>query len=58
MPLRNKSNSPATVVADRSPTGTPGAPLSLVDERPPTSLELVRQLEGLVRELFEIRAKM
>jgi hypothetical protein len=24
------------------------------DDRPPTSLELLRQLEGVVRELFEI----
>jgi hypothetical protein len=58
MPLRNKSNRPTSVVADCSPTGTPGAPLSLVDDRPPTSLELVRQLEELVRELFEIRGRM
>jgi hypothetical protein len=58
MSLRNKSNRPASVVVDRSPTGVPGAPLSLVDERPPTSLELVRQLEDLVRELFEIRGRM
>jgi hypothetical protein len=57
MSLRNKSNNPATVAVELSPSGLVGAPLFLVDERPPTSLELLRQLEGVVRELFEISAR-
>jgi len=47
---------PHAPAADRSSTGTPGAPLFPAGERPPTSLELLRQLEGFVRELFEISA--
>jgi hypothetical protein len=57
MPLRNKSNNPTGVAVERPFTGPPVSPTSFVDERPPTSLELLRQLEGLVREMFEISAR-
>jgi hypothetical protein len=54
MPLRNRSNTTTVVTVERSSTGKSGAPLLPVDERPPTSLELLRQLEVFVRENFEI----
>jgi hypothetical protein len=55
--LRNGSDSPAANTVDGSSTGITGPPLVPLDERPPTSLELLRQLEDIVRELFEISAR-
>ena len=55
-PLQKSSTTPTVVTVDRSSAGTSGAPLVPVDERAPTSLELLRQLEGFVREHFNISA--
>jgi hypothetical protein len=52
----SRSNTPAGAPGERVSTGMAEAPLPPVDERPLTSLELLRQLEGFVREHFEINA--
>jgi hypothetical protein len=54
MHLRNNFHAPIADAVDHSSTGVAGAPLVPFDEPPPTSLELLRQLESLVRELFDI----
>jgi hypothetical protein len=50
---RIRSITPTVDTVDRSSSGTSGAPLVPFDERAPTSLELLRQLEDFVHELLE-----
>ena len=50
---RNSPNTPTVDTVDRSSSGAKGAPLAPFDERAPTSLELLRQLEDFVRELLD-----
>jgi hypothetical protein len=50
---REDSNDPAAAV-DRPSTGERGTHLAPLDDRTPTSLELLRQLEEFVRELLEM----
>jgi hypothetical protein len=54
MHSRDSSHAPTADAVESSSTGVAGAPLVPFDEPPPTSLELLRQLESFVRELFDI----